>query len=152
MLDSKFDKKLATTIFLQVDGGYENRYFPLLGELLVARGLCETFVMTRLPVGHTHEDVDSRFGTLWKASRGSHLLTPNDYSKLLRKAFARKQKQQVAQESDDEEHNAKRKREKAAMGDKKKKPPEVFRTFDIFVLPNYEAILDSMKDPAFSHH
>lgn len=33
-----------------------------------------------------------RFGTLWKASRGAHLLTPKDYSKLLHRAFNKKQK------------------------------------------------------------
>lgn len=60
-MDPAYGKKLAGTIFLQVDGGGENRLFPILGALLVARGLCETFIMTRLPVGHTHEDIDARY-------------------------------------------------------------------------------------------
>ena len=61
LMDPAFNNKLANTIFLQVDGGGENRLFPILGALLVARGLCDTFILTRLPVGHTHEDIDARF-------------------------------------------------------------------------------------------
>ena len=30
-------------------------------ELLVARGLIRKLVLTRLPVGHTHEDIDAKF-------------------------------------------------------------------------------------------
>lgn len=59
LLDPTFEA-LAPTIFLQVDGGGENKVFIQLGALLVARGLCESFILTRLPVGHTHEDIDAR--------------------------------------------------------------------------------------------
>ena len=61
LLDPAFDNELASTLFLQVDGGQENLYFIQLGALLVARGLCESFILTRLPVGHTHEDIDARY-------------------------------------------------------------------------------------------
>lgn len=34
-------------------------------EYLVAKKFCPLIVLTRLPVGHTHEDIDSRFGKIW---------------------------------------------------------------------------------------
>ena len=74
-------------IYLQVDGGSESannvvHFFKLTAitfagsenanksllamcELLVQKGFCETLVMTRLPTGHTHCDVDGTFGHLW---------------------------------------------------------------------------------------
>ena len=53
--------RLPNTIFYQVDGGSENANSDLLAicELIVARGLAQKVVLTRLPVGHTHE---VRFG------------------------------------------------------------------------------------------
>ena len=31
-------------------------------ELLVSKKIAKTIVLTRLPVGHTHEDIDALFG------------------------------------------------------------------------------------------
>ena len=47
-------------------------------ELFVGRGLCDEIIVTRLPVGHTHEDIDGRFGKLWEFFRLMHVDTPND--------------------------------------------------------------------------
>ena len=48
------------TIYWQVDGGSENanRYCLAVCELLIARTPIEEIWFTRLPVGHTHEDID----------------------------------------------------------------------------------------------
>ena len=49
--------KLPSTIYHQFDGGPENsNVVPLaIAELLIYRGLTDKVVITRLPVGHTHE-------------------------------------------------------------------------------------------------
>ena len=56
--------KLPDTIYHQIDGGSENANLATIAvaELLVYRGLTKKVVLTRLPVGHTHEDIDARFG------------------------------------------------------------------------------------------
>ena len=59
------------TIFWQIDGGPENSNKAVLAfcEWLVANTPVQKLVLTRLPVGHTHEDIDARFGTIWKYIR-----------------------------------------------------------------------------------
>lgn len=53
---------MPDTIYYQVDGGVENvaKTAIVLMELLVARRLTRTIILTRLMVGHTHEDIDAR--------------------------------------------------------------------------------------------
>jgi hypothetical protein len=77
--------KLPDTIYYQIDGGAENVSKSVLGicELLVARGLCKKLVLTRLPVGHTHEDIDSKFALIWKRMRDAFILTPQHYSEAV---------------------------------------------------------------------
>lgn len=62
-------RKLPSTVYLQVDGGSENcnKYMLSVCELLVIRRLCLKVVLTRLPVGHTHENIDAMFGVIWTA-------------------------------------------------------------------------------------
>lgn len=50
-------------IYWQVDGGPENanKYTLAVCEYLVANTAIESIYLTRLPVGHTHEDIDARF-------------------------------------------------------------------------------------------
>ena len=43
-------------------------------ELLVQKGICETLVLTRLPTGHTHSDIDGTFGHLWNFIKGTDFL------------------------------------------------------------------------------
>ena len=54
--------RLPDTLYLQIDGGSENvnRWIFFIAELLVARRLTQRIFITRLPVGHTHEDIDGR--------------------------------------------------------------------------------------------
>jgi hypothetical protein len=55
----KDDKFLPSTVYVQIDGGPDlaNRTFYAVMSLLVARrvGGINKIVVTRLPVGHTHE-------------------------------------------------------------------------------------------------
>ena len=44
-------------------------------------------VYTRLPVGHTHEDIDSRFGKIWTYIRQRHVYTPQQFSQHIKAAF-----------------------------------------------------------------
>ena len=61
MLDERFGGKLPETIFIQIDGGPENATKTLLAvcALIVHKQLggCKQIILTRLPVGHTHEDI-----------------------------------------------------------------------------------------------
>ena len=41
-------------------------------------------ILTRLPVGHTHEDIDGVFGNIWTFIDGKHsLYTPQAYKRVL---------------------------------------------------------------------
>ena len=64
-----------------MDGGSENANETVLAylEYLVAMRVCKRIVMTRLPTGHTHEDIDSCFGCIWRWFRDKVFLTFDDY-------------------------------------------------------------------------
>ena len=51
-------------------------------ERLVIGGLTKRIVLTRLPVGHTHEDIDARFALIWKKAQLAHLITMSQYSQM----------------------------------------------------------------------
>ena len=77
--------KLPDTIYHQIDGGSENTAKTVLAvsELLVAKRLTKKVVLTRLPVGHTHEDIDAVFGVIWSKVMNHNVLTPKQYKHLL---------------------------------------------------------------------
>ena len=72
------EKKLPETIYHQVDGGPENANNLILGicELLVAKRLVRKVVLTRLPPGHSHNDLDGLFGVIWRAAWKRILKSP----------------------------------------------------------------------------
>jgi len=76
-------------IFLQVDGGCENANRHFLGylELLVVKRMCRAVYFTRLPTGHTHEDIDACFGVVWRLFRGQSCLTLGDFKNLIETYF-----------------------------------------------------------------
>jgi hypothetical protein len=80
---------LPDTLFFQIDGGSENANEILVGiaELLIHWGLTKRIFLTRLPVGHTHEDIDGKFGTIWQHTKMFNILTPQRQSELTVGAF-----------------------------------------------------------------
>ena len=56
-------KRYPRKVYWQVDGGSENsnKIVLALAEYLVAETPIEEMYVTRLPVGHTHEDIDARY-------------------------------------------------------------------------------------------
>lgn len=79
---------LPETIFIQIDGGSENAntLLPAFCTLLACKYRklgCKKIVLTRLPVGHTHEDCDAQFGVIWRATRNESICTPQEYKKLV---------------------------------------------------------------------
>jgi hypothetical protein len=69
---------LPAEIFIQIDGGSENanKYILAMCEMMICRRLCHKIVLTRLPVGHTHEDIDGKFGQIWLSARDNMIMTP----------------------------------------------------------------------------
>ncbi|CAM9195308.1 unnamed protein product, partial [Phaeothamnion confervicola] len=62
-------ESLPRMLYLQVDGGSENRSqgFMQFLTLLVSWGIFDEIIHTRLPVGHTHEDIDQVFSRISRA-------------------------------------------------------------------------------------
>jgi hypothetical protein len=75
------NKRFPEELLIQVDGGSENANKTLLAmlELLVTKRLVRVIQFSRLPVGHTHEDIDACFAQVWSLSRGSSCLTLDEY-------------------------------------------------------------------------
>lgn len=59
--------KYPEEIYVQADGGAENanKYVLAALEYLVSMRLCKEILFSRLPTGHTHEDIDAVFGVIW---------------------------------------------------------------------------------------
>ena len=76
-------------MYVQIDGGAENANSTLVGwlQLIVAKQLLPEILLTRLPVGHTHEDIDALFGHIWAAYRLKPCLTMSDYVEVVRRCF-----------------------------------------------------------------
>lgn len=57
-----------TKIYCQLDGGKENANQYVLHHLehLVTKRIAREIIFTRLPTGHTHDDVDACFAVVWK--------------------------------------------------------------------------------------
>jgi hypothetical protein len=83
------DKPFPRVLFLQIDGGSENtsKSFYALCEHLVREGVFDNIEVSRLPVGHTHEDIDALFGTLWRAAQGKTIITPQQWKEMALNAF-----------------------------------------------------------------
>ena len=85
----KEDIPFPRVLFLQIDGGPENtsKVFYAMCENLVQMGVFDHIEAARLPVGHTHEDIDALFGVLWKAAQRKTLITPQQWEKMALAAF-----------------------------------------------------------------
>jgi hypothetical protein len=76
-------------LFIQTDGGAENVAQAMFGlcELLVDHKVFDKIELNRLPVGHTHEDIDALFGTIWSHLRSKTILSPDEFRTLVARAF-----------------------------------------------------------------
>jgi hypothetical protein len=81
---------MPDVLFLQIDGGPENtaKAFYAMLDQLVKLGVFRKIEVCRLPVGHTHEDIDALFGVLWRASRHKTLITPQDWQRMAVETFS----------------------------------------------------------------
>lgn len=77
------------TLYVQVDGGAENanKYVLAMLELLVVKRVCKEVWYTRLPTGHTHEDIDAIFGIIWSSFRAEPMLTMDEWKARLDSVF-----------------------------------------------------------------
>jgi hypothetical protein len=84
--------KLPRVLYHQIDGGPENANVEFLAvcSLLVACGIFDKIVLTRLPVGHTHEDIDALFALIWKRLRDEHIYTPSEFAKMVCECLKKK--------------------------------------------------------------
>lgn len=90
MLDCKTnDLTMPQILFLQIDGGPENisKTFYALCEQLVRDGMFYRVEVCRLPVGHTHEDIDALFGVLWRKAQQQTVMTPHQWKRMCLAAF-----------------------------------------------------------------
>lgn len=80
---------MPNVLYLQIDGGPENTSKTFYGMLtkLVRSDVFKKIEVTRLPVGHTHEDIDALFGTLWRSYRNTTVLTPKHWKHMAMQAF-----------------------------------------------------------------
>jgi hypothetical protein len=80
-------------VFIQIDGGPENISKAMIAmcELLVARGICKRIILSRLMVGHTHEDIDGRFAKIWTRVRNAYVLTMSQYKTNIKAALSREE-------------------------------------------------------------
>ena len=81
--------KYPEKLYLQFDGGSENanKWIIAIAEYLVGKRLVDEIYLSRLLVGHTHEDIDSKFGILWVALRNIAVDTPQAYKEKILEAF-----------------------------------------------------------------
>lgn len=87
------DGRLPPVLNVQIDGGPENANKLVLAVLsyLVIKRVCglERIVLTRLPVGHTHEDIDGIFGRISQYIIQRHVLTPHKYKMAIEEALGK---------------------------------------------------------------
>lgn len=78
-------KSYPEELYLQVDGGSENanQYLLSMLELLVVKRMCRLVYYSRLPTGHTHEDIDACFALVWLCFRNKPCETLQGYKKII---------------------------------------------------------------------
>ena len=81
------EKPLTPTMYLQMDNCWrENKNHYVFGFLayLVALGYFEQIQVTFLPVGHTHEDIDAKFGNFSASLRILNALTMKELISVIK--------------------------------------------------------------------
>jgi len=120
----KQEGSLPPILYYQIDGGSENtaRIVYVMMEYLIAKRMFHKIVVTRLMVGHTHEDIDAVYGRVWKSIRCKHVLTPQSYTQALKECLKRKREE------------------------------EFLEIKDIIVIPDYEKHFQGCWDKKFGHY
>jgi hypothetical protein len=69
-------------LIIQLDGGAENANKHVLSmlELIVTKRIVKVVHLTRLPTGHTHEDIDACFALIWASCRDRPCLSLEEYN------------------------------------------------------------------------
>lgn len=131
---------LPPTVYFQIDGGSENanKYTLAICELLIARRLCRRIILTRLPVGHTHDDIDAKFGKLWVGFRCAHIFTPQVQYIIVCCSCIYWQYLHSIQEFE--------RKMRQVLG--KEQLP--FKVVDVFVVPDYKKLLKKCIDKDLS--
>lgn len=82
-------RPLPDTVYFQIDGGSENTAKAAIAicELLVARRVVKKLVLSRLPPGHTHEDIDQLFSIIWRHIQRRFVHTPQQYKENIKIAL-----------------------------------------------------------------
>lgn len=79
-------------LYVQVDGGSENanKYVLASLEILVSKRVVRKIIFSRLPTGHTHEDIDACFGTISRCviKFRDLMLTLDDFKEHVEAFFA----------------------------------------------------------------
>lgn len=78
-------------LYVQLDGGSENanQYVLAALELLVIKRIVRKVLFTRLPTGHTHDDIDACFSKIWEVFKGKPCETLQMYKELIVKGLAK---------------------------------------------------------------
>jgi hypothetical protein len=86
---NRHDGNFPEELYIQVDGGSENanQYVLCLLELLVVKRIIRVIHLTRLPVGHTHDDIDACFGHIWKFLRKRIISSVESYKLKIEEKF-----------------------------------------------------------------
>ena len=76
-------------VFIEIDGASDNTAEAIIAacEHLVFKEFCPYILVARLPVGHTHEDIDSRFGKIWTFVRDRHVYSFDGFCTIIKEAF-----------------------------------------------------------------
>lgn len=77
------------TLYIQLDGGSENanKYVLAICELIVCKRRCRNVWFSRLLTGHTHEDIDACFGTLWSTFKSHPVWTMDNWADSVEERF-----------------------------------------------------------------
>ncbi|KAJ1436461.1 hypothetical protein B484DRAFT_428616 [Ochromonadaceae sp. CCMP2298] len=76
-------------MYVQLDGGAENanKYVLAFMDWLVSKRIVKRVYFTRLPVGHTHEDIDACFGVIWNSFKKQNVHSLQEFKIMVEAAM-----------------------------------------------------------------
>lgn len=94
MKELNSDEPEVDTLYLQVDGGSENKNQWVIAYfvILISLGIFSKIKMCFLPVGHTHEDIDQGFSCIARYLRRVSAFTFEELMDAVRKSFKKESK------------------------------------------------------------